>query len=76
VFTRTAGNHTHFDTKTSGVRYQLNLTQTFELQRGLVDGSDTISGYFQFYDAATGGNLLDRAPDSSSSDWEAQVIEF
>ena len=77
VFTQTGGNHTHFDTKTSGVRYQLNLTQIFELQRGLIgSGSDTISGYFQFYDAAVGGTLLDRAPDSSSSNWEAQVIEY
>jgi hypothetical protein len=56
IFNRTAGL-TNWDTLSSGVRYQLNVTRTFTLSRP-TPGSDTISGQFQMYDAATGGNLL------------------
>ena len=59
VFNRTGGTRTNWDNgKISGTRYNIASTQTFELSQNIV-GSRTIIGQFQFYDAASGGTLLD-----------------
>jgi len=68
MFTRVSGK-THFDSKTSGTRYNIATNQTFSNTVFSV-GADTITGYFRFYDAATGGNLLDT---TSSATWTARM---
>jgi|SRR5210317_665698 len=72
AFTRTAGITAWDSGQTNGTRYQLNVDRNFyvlDSPPGL--NSRAIEGYFQFYDAATNGNLLDRAPASGSSRWQA-----
>jgi hypothetical protein len=73
AFTKTGGNASAWDSgQTDGTRYQLNVNRDFYIldsPPGL--NARTIEGYFQFYDAASGGNILDRAPDSGSSTWSA-----
>ena len=59
VFTRTAGA-TNWDTHTSGTRYNLATSRGFSLSS--TSGTRSITGYFRFYDAATGGTLLDTSP--------------
>lgn len=71
VFTRTAGA-TNFTVGTSGTRYNINVNRSFYNFRSTV-GTTSITGFFQFYDAATGGNLLDRAPDTGSTSWTATM---
>lgn len=74
VFTLTSG--TMFAGMTSGTRYNLGTTQTFyrSVTRTIAGtNTTTCSGYFQFYDAATGGNLLQRAPASGSSTYSASA---
>jgi len=70
VFTRTAGA-TNWDSHTSGTRYNINVDQKYYLQS--FGAYETISGYFQFYDAATGGNLLDTTPTAL---WSADYTEI
>jgi hypothetical protein len=61
VFLRDSGSTNWDNGKVPGTRYNINVNQTFEMSRGTV-GSNSISGEFEFYDAASGGNLLDAGP--------------
>ena len=65
VFTRTSGSN--FDSHTSGTRYNLGSTQSFTIRAFDVE-TVTVTGYFQFYDAASGGNLLQT---TSTVSWQA-----
>ena len=72
VFTRTAGATDWDSGHQPGTRYNLGTSRGFYMVDYVAGGgSATISGYFRFYDAATGGNLLERAPDTGSSTWSA-----
>lgn len=74
VFTRTAGDTAWDSAHVPGTRYNLSTSRGFYMQDVVAGGgAATITGYFQFYDAASGGNLLERAPDSGSSTWEANL---
>ncbi len=55
AFTRTAG--TMFASKVSGTRYNLVSGQSFS-NTALLGAYKTVTGYFKFYDAASGGNTL------------------
>lgn len=70
IFTRTANSN--FQTLSSSVRYQINVNRRYSNTRSTV-GTTTSSGYFQFYDAASGGNLLDRAPDTGSVNYVCTI---
>ena len=56
-FIRTGGNQTNFVGLTSGVRYQLSSNRSFYV-RALLNQFKSITGYFKFWDAASGGTLL------------------
>ena len=69
IFTRTGGTKTDWTgTYKKSVRYQLSTSRGFYITR-TSNGIDTISGYFQFYDASTGGNLLQT---TSTATWSAE----
>lgn len=59
IFNQDSGSA--WTTGTSGVRLNININRTFE-QSVSVPSSRSITGEFLFYDAATGGNLLDTGP--------------
>jgi len=61
VFLRDSGLSDWDNGKQPSTRYNIATTQTFEMSRGTV-GSNSITGEFEFYDAASGGNLLDAGP--------------
>lgn len=71
AFTRTGGTETKWDAHTNGTRYNLGTTQTFSLSpSNLV--VDDISGYFTFYDAATGGNTL---ATTTTATWTVELTD-
>lgn len=63
--TQTSGQSA-FDGRLNNTRYQVTANQTWYVYRSSV-GTDTISGYFRAYDAASGGTLLDTSPTISFS---------
>lgn len=65
AFTRTGGVAS-FVGMTNGTRYNLGTTRSFGITDG--GGSSTITGYFTFYDAASGGNVL---ATTGSASWTA-----
>jgi hypothetical protein len=67
-FVRTGGTKTVFDTLGSA-RYNLGTTRGYRIQTSGTDDIQNITGYFQFYDAASGGNLLQQ---TSSATWTAE----
>jgi hypothetical protein len=66
-FVRTSGTKTAFDSLGSS-RYQLSSSRGYYITRTSA-GIHNITGYFQFWDAATGGNLLQQ---TSSATWTAE----
>ena len=60
---------TSFVGKTPGTRYQLSSDQQFYLTATSLISYRTINCYFKFWDAATGGNLLDT---TGSASWTAE----
>ena len=74
VFNRTSGATAWDSAHVPGTRYNLSTSRGFYMQDVVAGGASAlISGYFEFYDAVSGGNLLERAPDSGSSTWEAKL---
>ena len=72
-FTRTSGSRTVFIGKTDATRYQISTDQAFRIEdadNGA--GGQNILGVFKFYDAATGGNLLQT---TSSANWFCNLTE-
>lgn len=67
-FTRTGGTESSFIGKSNSTRYNINVDQTFEISAPAIE-TNTIIGYFTFYDAATGGNTLDT---TSGATWSAR----
>jgi hypothetical protein len=69
-FIRTAGAAS-FDGISNSTRYQLSTTRSF----GITDagGFNSISGYFVFHDAATGGNILQT---TSTVTWSALDLDI
>ena len=59
-----------FTGKTAGTRYNLATDQEFYRTRNFV-GSTTVTCQFRFWDAATGGNILQT---TSSASWTAEYI--
>jgi hypothetical protein len=60
VFNRTGGLQTNWDGFTSGTRYQMTSSMGFRLDdTDDGPGTNSIIGSWSFYDAASGGNLLD-----------------
>ncbi len=69
-FNYTSGTAGSWQGFSNGTRYQLNVTRTFEIDD--TDGGasvETITGNFTFYDAASGGNLLDTT--TAAQTWTA-----
>lgn len=57
--TRTGGTLGSWNSEDAGsTRLQLNTTRSWRILRTSPDGSDSIIADFDFYDAASGGNLL------------------
>ena len=71
-FIRTSGA-TSWDTLSNSTRYQLSTTRTFELVQ-TATGSTSITGYFKFWDAASGGNLLQQT--TTGQTWQATRSGF
>lgn len=75
MWTRTGGTLSDWDSLGSGnnnVRLNLGTTRSFRIIDTVsseVGGAETIIGYFRFYDAATGGNLLQT---TSTVTWSAR----
>lgn len=60
MWTRTGGTLSDWNSLGGGnenVRLNLGTTRNFRIQRA-AQGISSLQGYFRFYDAATGGNLL------------------
>lgn len=71
MWTRTGGTLSDWNSLGSGnnnIRLNLGTTRSFRLWRSST-GTNTISGYCRFYDAASGGNLLHT---SSTVTWSAE----
>ncbi len=54
------------DTDPGAGRLQLSTTRSFRIIRSS-NGIHTVTGYFQFWDAASGGNLLQQTPSATYS---------
>jgi hypothetical protein len=54
-------------------RYRLNTTRTWEIEQPSV-GDKFIDTYFELWDAASGGTLLQRAPTSGTVRWTAERV--
>jgi hypothetical protein len=68
-FVRTGGSKTVFDSLGSG-RYQLSSDRGYRINTTGSNDLQNITGYFRFYDAASGGNLLQQ---TSSATWTAET---
>lgn len=72
-FTRTGGSATQWVGFSNSTRYQLDVTRKFYIEDVTIGGTnETISGSFSFYDAASGGNLLDS---TTTQTWTADFTE-
>ena len=60
---------TSFSGKTPGTRYQISTDQEFYLTANSILTLRTINCYFKFWDAASGGNLLQQ---TSNANWTAE----
>jgi hypothetical protein len=75
MWTRTGGSLSDWDSLGSGknnIRQNCASTQAFRIIDSIssgAGGAETIIGYFRFYDAASGGNLLDT---TSGATWSAR----
>ena len=58
-------------TLTYGVRYNLGTTREWKMYR-VSFGESTITGYFRFWDAASGGNQI--TPSSATSEWSCTRV--
>lgn len=56
-WTRTGGSLANWDVWPGAGRHQLSTTRSYQINRSSA-GVESIAGYFRFYDAASGGNLL------------------
>lgn len=73
-FIRTGGTKSSWDHsgQSNNTRYQLSTTRNFEIRdTSALGGAQTIIGRFKFWDAATGGNVLD---ETSNATWSAEFI--
>lgn len=71
MWTRTGGTLSDWNSLGSGshnVRLQVSSTRAYRIVRSS-NGTSTIIGYYRFYDAATGGTLLDT---TSGATWSAE----
>jgi len=70
LWTRTGGTLSSWNSLNPGtVRRQLSTTRSYRINR-TTNGTNTISGYFRMYDAASSGNLLWTGPTAT---WSADA---
>ena len=68
-FIRTGGNKTSWSSgQANNTRYSLSTSRTFYVEDFPAGFASTITGYFRFHDAATGGNVLQT---TSGATWNA-----
>lgn len=71
-FIRTGGTLTKFDNRNNSQRYQANVDSDWYIIDTLANSTaETVIGYFRFWDAASGGNLLQT---TSGATWSANRI--
>lgn len=70
-FIRTGGTKSQFVGLSNSTRYQLNTTRKFYITAAAIGyNTETIIGYFKFWDAASGGNTLQT---TSGATWQADA---
>jgi hypothetical protein len=74
-FLRSGGTKSQWDGFSNSTRYQLNVTRTFVMDDVTTGpGTETITGQFRFWDAASGGSTLDTTP--AAQTWIADYEEI
>lgn len=70
-FTRTGGTESAFHNRSNSTRYNITSDIAFYILDSSAAGAAiTITGYFKFYDAATGGNTLETTTEAT---WSARM---
>jgi hypothetical protein len=73
-FLYSSGSAGQWDGFSNSTRYQLNVTRTFRIDDTTINANvNAITGQFRFWDAASGGNILDTT--TASQEWIADYEE-